>query len=90
MVAYDRETVRDERRPMNERDVLTLQDMATRNVEVERLLLRHQDFEERIASLGRHKWLSADEQREVKRLKQLKLAGRDRMQKILSTAALSA
>ena len=75
---------------MNERDVLTLQDMATRNVEVERLLLRHQNFEERIASLGRHKWLSTDEQREVKRLKQLKLAGRDRMQQILSTSALSA
>ncbi len=72
---------------MNESDVLTLQNMATRNVEVERLLHRHQSLQERIASLERHKWLSADEQREVKRLKQLKLAGRDRMQQILSNTA---
>ena len=75
---------------MNESDVLLLERLATRDVEVERLLLRHQDFEERIASLERHKWLSADEQREVKQLKQLKLAGRDRLQSFLARPRASA
>ncbi|MCO4771217.1 MAG: YdcH family protein [Deltaproteobacteria bacterium] len=75
---------------MNESDVVLLQRLASQYVEVERLLQRHEGFEEQLSRLERHKWLSASEQREMKRLKQLKLAGRDRMQQILATVPRSA
>ncbi len=69
---------------MTESDVTLLEHLATHDREIERLLLRHQDFETRIARLERHKWLSPAEQREVKQLKRHKLAGRDRMQSLLA------
>jgi len=72
---------------MNESEALLLQRLATRDVEVERLLSRHQAFEERLAQLDRHRWLSAEERREMTELKRRKLAGRDRMQQILRASA---
>ena len=68
---------------MNESDVLFLQRLATRDAEVDQLLQKHQDFEAQLARFEKHKWLSEEEQREVKRLKRLKLAGRDRMHEVL-------
>ncbi len=76
-----------ERRAMNDSEVLLLQRLATRDVEVERLLSRHRAFEERLAQLDRHRWLSSDERREMAELKRRKLAGRDRMQQILRASA---
>jgi uncharacterized protein YdcH (DUF465 family) len=75
---------------MNESDVLLLQSLATRDAEVEQLLRRHREFEEKLAGFEQHKWLSPDEQREVKRLKRLKLAGRDRLQELLAAQRASA
>mgnify|MGYP000551057345 CR=1 FL=1 len=69
---------------MDPRDIRTLESLSTSNPEVARLLRLHTTYEEQLDALQRHRWLSPDEQRELKRLKQLKLAGRDRLAAILA------
>lgn len=44
----------------------------------------HQEFERQLATLQRKAHLSSEEERELKRLKKLKLAGRDEIARILA------
>ncbi len=69
---------------MDPQDVRTLESLSNTNPEVERLLKLHTTYEEQLGALQGHRWLSPEEQRELKRLKQLKLAGRDRLAAILA------
>ncbi len=73
-----------ERECMDPQDVRNLESLSNTNPEVERLLKLHLIYEEQLKALQKHRWLSAEEQRELKRLKQLKLAGRDRLAAILA------
>lgn len=76
---------------MDPQDVRNLESLSNTNPEVERLLKLHLAYEEQLEELQRHRWLSPEEQVELKRIKQLKLAGRDRLAAILaSQQALSA
>ena len=69
---------------MDPRDVRTLESLSPRNPEVARLLEQHLTYEEQLSALQRRRWLSPPEQEEQKRLKRLKLAGRDRLAAILA------
>lgn len=75
---------------MDPQDATTLESLSNSNPEVARLLRLHTTYEEQLDALNRHRWLSPDEQREQKRLKRLKLAGRDRLASILAETRATA
>ncbi len=69
---------------MEERDRELLLSLLAQNEELARLWGEHQELEARLDNIEQRVYLSAEEQVEVKRLKKVKLAGRDRMEKILA------
>ena len=75
---------------MTDFDPRLVDHLSTRLPEFRRLLDRHRDYEQRVRSLQGNRWLSTEEQREIKRLKRLKLAGRDRMAALIAKHTESA
>ncbi len=69
---------------MEAKDLELIQKLIPENQELARLWAEHQKLEAKLDALASRVYLSAEEQVEVKRLKKIKLAGRDRMEAILA------
>jgi len=69
---------------MEAKDLELIQKLIPENQELARLWSEHQKLEAKLDALASRVYLSAEEQVEVKRLKKIKLAGRDRMEAILA------
>lgn len=69
---------------MNERDLALIERLIPDYPELSSLIATHQEYEARLEVISRQKWRTPEEEYEAKRLKQLKLAGRDRMESILA------
>ena len=54
------------------------------NEEFRLMVQEHEELERQVAALERRVHLSADEEMELKRIKKLKLAGKDRMEAMLA------
>ncbi len=69
---------------MNQRDKELLNSLKTTHPELQRLCTKHEEYEQKLDSLKRVRWSSPAEEAESRKLKRLKLAGRDRMASILA------
>jgi uncharacterized protein YdcH (DUF465 family) len=58
--------------------------LARENEEFRRMVLEHEELERQVRELERRVYLSAEEEGELKRIKKLKLAGKDRMEAMLA------
>jgi uncharacterized protein len=58
--------------------------LARENEEFGRMVREHEQLDRQVAELERRPYLSPDEEVELKRIKKLKLAGKDRMEAILA------
>ncbi len=68
---------------MEDKDLELIQKLIDRDQELARLWHEHQELEARLEALGQRAYLAPEDEVEMKRLKKLKLAGRDRMETIL-------
>jgi len=68
---------------MERSDALLIERLAPEHKELSYLMNRHQGYEAEISKLGGRRFLSNHEIVELKRLKKMKLQGRDRVQAIL-------
>jgi uncharacterized protein YdcH (DUF465 family) len=75
---------------MNQSELDLIASIRPDHDELARLLAAHEDYESRLAALAGQKWRSAEEYAEEQRLKREKLAGRDRIQRILAEHRISA
>ena len=69
---------------MDANDLELIHRLREKDEELARLWREHQELEAQLDSLGRRSYLSPQDQMELKRLKKIKLAGRDRMEVILA------
>jgi uncharacterized protein YdcH (DUF465 family) len=69
---------------MEKQDLEIIQEMMDRDPELKRYVEEHRDFERRLEEFNRRPYLTAEETVERKRLQKLKLAGRDRLERILA------
>ncbi len=69
---------------MNDRDLALIERLIPDNAELSRLLSKHEEYEARLRVISKQKWRTPEEYVEEKKLKRLKLAGRDRMELILA------
>ncbi len=69
---------------MDPKDLELIEELAPRHPELAALWREHLELEARLERLARRSYLSPQEELEVKRLKKIKLAGRDRMEAILA------
>lgn len=69
---------------MEEKEMDQIQSLAAQDQELARLWREHLELESKIDSLGERRYLSPEEEVEIKRLKKIKLAGRDRIEDILA------
>lgn len=69
---------------MEQIDVELIQTLLSNNEELARLWAAHQELGVQVDALDGRVYLSPEEQVELKRLKKVKLAGRDRMEQILA------
>ena len=60
--------------------------LLARNEEFRKLHEEHKILESKVDELSQQKYLSADEELELHRLKKIKLAGKDRMAQIIDEA----
>ena len=68
---------------MEKQDLEIIQEMMDRDPELKRYVEEHRDFERRLEEFNRRPYLTAEETVERKRLQKLKLAGRDKLERIL-------
>ena len=69
---------------MNDSDLALIERLVPDNAELSHLLGKHEEYEARLQVISRQKWRTPEDYVEEKKLKQLKLAGRDRMESILA------
>ncbi len=69
---------------MEDRDLALIQAWIERDPELKQHMEEHKDFERRLEEFNRRPYLTAEETLERKRLQKLKLAGRDKIEKILA------
>ncbi len=69
---------------MDTMDLRLIQKLIPRNPELERLMAEHRTLERRLDRLGKHPYLTQNEVVEQRTLKKRKLAGRDRIERILA------
>jgi uncharacterized protein YdcH (DUF465 family) len=69
---------------MEKQDLEIIEGMMERDPELKRFMEEHRDFERQLEEFNRRPYLTAEETVERKRLQKLKLAGRDRIEKILA------
>lgn len=68
---------------MEEQDRELLTVLRQSHEELDQLMLEHNAFEKQLETMGRRPALTPDDQNKVRRLKKLKLQGRDRIEQIL-------
>ncbi|MBP1722208.1 MAG: hypothetical protein H6Q45_820 [Deltaproteobacteria bacterium] len=68
---------------MEEKDRILIDKHIGRDEELKRYVLEHQLFEKQLEELEGKHFLTADEELRQKRIKKLKLAGRDKIESIL-------
>ena len=64
---------------MNEEEREELLKLAAKHVQLQRLLKRHEDYEERIRTIRKRGFLTSFEQQEVQNLKLKKLKGKEKL-----------
>ena len=69
---------------MEKRDHELIQKYISTDAELKRHIDEHEEYEEKLQEFNRRIYLNPDEELEKKRLQKLKLAGRDRIEAILS------
>ncbi len=69
---------------MDERDLSMIQSLSPVDTELAELYAHHQALEQKLEGFSARRYLSPNDQVEVKRLKVQKLRGRDRIEAILS------
>lgn len=69
---------------MDQDDKLLIDALKTTHPELHRLCTKHEEYEQQLDALQAGRWRSPQEEAESRRLKRLKLAGRDRMASILA------
>jgi uncharacterized protein YdcH (DUF465 family) len=70
---------------MEQKDYDLIQSLLPRDEELARLWNEHLELEKRLDDLNERLYLSNEEQVELKHLKKVKLAGRDRIETILAS-----
>jgi len=68
---------------MEKRDQELIDQLMPENEELCRLVKEHKEFEAQLEEFNKRLYLSEEQSRERKRIQKLKLAGRDRMEKII-------
>ncbi len=68
---------------MTPADLDLIERLSPRNPNLGRLMDRHRGFEQSLAGYRGRKWLSTHVEAEMRKLKRLKLAGRDQIESIL-------
>lgn len=69
---------------MERQDLALIDRLEPEHPELAQLMERHRGYERELAPLSHARWLSSAEEAEQRRLKRLKLVGRDRIESILS------
>jgi uncharacterized protein len=69
---------------MEKQDLEIIEEMMALDPELKRFMEEHREFERQLDEFNRRPYLTAAETVERKRLQKLKLAGRDRIEKILA------
>ena len=69
---------------MEKRDHELIEKYISTDAELKRYLDEHEEYEKKLQEFNRRIYLKPDEELEKKRLQKLKLAGRDRIEAILS------
>jgi uncharacterized protein YdcH (DUF465 family) len=69
---------------MEKHDLEIIEQMMERDPELKRYVEEHRDYERRLDEFNRRPYLTAEETVERKRLQKLKLAGRDKLERILA------
>jgi len=69
---------------MEQKDVSMIQNLLAQDQELAKLWKEHLELDSKIEALSERRYLSAEEEVEIKRLKKMKLAGRDRIEAILA------
>lgn len=68
---------------MEKNDQELIERLMPEHEELRRLVAEHQEFENRLAEFNKRLYLTEEEALEKKRIQKLKLAGRDRIERIL-------
>ncbi len=69
---------------MEKRDLELIQKYISSDVELKSRMEQHEEFERKLEGFNRRLYLTPAEEMERKRIQKLKLAGRDRIEAILS------
>ena len=69
---------------MNNHDIELIEKLLTENEELANLWREHQQLDLQLDGMGQRPYLSPQDEQEVKKLKKVKLAGRDRIEAILA------
>ncbi len=69
---------------MEKRDLELIQKYTPCDAELNRRMAEHEEFERKLEEFNRRLYLTPEEEIERKRIQKLKLAGRDRIEAILS------
>ena len=69
---------------MEEKDERLIKELVGQDEELKRYFDQHIEFEKRIERYNKKQFLTPEEEIERKKIKKLKLAGRDKIEKILS------
>lgn len=68
---------------MDDREVELIREIAKKDPVLRNLYEIHRDLDKKLMKLGKKPFLTAAEEREEQKLKKLKLAGKDKIMKIL-------
>ncbi len=69
---------------MSSKDQEIIEKLIKENEEFRRYMEEHRELEKKVAELEKKLYLTPDEEMEVKRLKKIKLAGKDKIEEMIS------
>ncbi len=69
---------------MSSKDQEIIEKLMKENEEFRRYMEEHRELEKKVAELEKKLYLTPDEEMEVKRLKKIKLAGKDKIEEMIS------
>lgn len=69
---------------MDKHDIEMIERLLPENEELANLWREHQQLDQQLDSMGQRPYLSPQDEQELKKLKKVKLAGRDRIETILA------
>lgn len=70
---------------MEPKDLELIQELLHQDEELKRLMEEHEAFERQLERFAAKRYLTPTEEMEKKRIQKLKLAGKDRIERILAT-----